>query len=91
MTESAATHIRLICWDRKHVQVISPEQLRSIVIAPICSAPWGDGICGQPIWAVDHEGEPRRYVGRPPHANWSSWADCIPQPPTSPSHSGGSE
>lgn len=70
-------HIRLVCWDHKHVQAISADQLRQIIIAPICSAPAGDNICGSPIWAVEHDGEPTRYVGRPPHRNWSDWAECI--------------
>lgn len=70
-------HIRLVCWEHKHVQAITEEQLRSIVVAPICTATSDQGICGSPIWAVEHEGEPPRYVGRPPHTGWERWADCI--------------
>lgn len=77
-----ALHIRLVCWDCKHVQAISPEQLRQLVVAPVCIAPAEQDICGSPIWAVEHEGEPTRYVGRPPHRRWEAWAECI-QPSTS--------
>jgi hypothetical protein len=76
-----ALHIKLICWDHKHVQVISEIELRSLNCAPVCTAPVGPyaNNCGASIWAVQHEGEQRRLVGRPPHENWEAWADCIPQ------------
>lgn len=78
----SALHIKLLCWDHHHVQAISDIALRSMRCAPICTYPIDtNAICGSPIWAVEHEGEPTRYVGRPPHRNWESWADCIPATP----------
>lgn len=71
-----ALHIRLICWEHKHVQVWSASQLRQIMIAPLCGAVMDGHVCMSPMWAVEHDGEPTRYVGRPPHANWEAWADC---------------
>ena len=79
----SATHIRLVCWDHHHVQAISAAQLRQIVIAPFCTARIDGGLCGSAIWAVEHDGEPTRYIGRPPNHNWQKWADCSP-PPASP-------
>ena len=73
----SAAHIRLICWDHHHEQAWSREQLRLIRFAPICSAFIDGQMCGSLIWAVQHEGEPTRYLGRPPHRNWERWADCI--------------
>lgn len=76
---TSATHIRLVCWCEQHVQAISAEALRQLITAPICTARVGDDICGNPIWAVEHDGEPTRYVGRPPvpEGSWRTWADCI--------------
>lgn len=72
-------HIRLICWGSKHVQAISAEALRAMIVPPICTHGAAAGeMCCQPIWAVEHDDEPTRYVGRPPHTNWERWADCVP-------------
>lgn len=77
--DSTRHDVLLICWDHRHYQLWSQDDLRAIVIAPWCTA-GGEAtdLCESPIWAVEHEGEPRRYVGRPPHVNWQSWADCTP-------------
>lgn len=74
----AATHIRLLCWGERHVQAIDALNLQAMVCPPVCTAPVDHGVCGAPIWAVEHGGEPIRYVGRPPHNNWQRWAECIP-------------
>jgi hypothetical protein len=78
--EPAEHRISLICWPEQHVQWWTTDALLTINCAPMCSAPVGSDICGAPIWAVDHDGEPRRYVGRPPHVGWERWADCIDPP-----------
>lgn len=78
MPDLDTLHIKLICWDHAHVQVISDIQLRTLKAAPTCTALQDEGdVCGSAIWAVKHEGEPARYVGRPPHRNWEAWADCL--------------
>jgi len=76
-----AAHIRLLCWDG-HVQLVPEAVLRQLKTAPVCTAPGPEkSICGAAIWAVEHKGAPRRYVGRPPlpYGSWVSWADCTPE------------
>jgi hypothetical protein len=65
-------HIRLVCWDRKHSEPVDADALRTAVEAPTCA------VCGSAIWAVEHEGEPPRYVGEPPvpDGSWVGSAEC---------------
>lgn len=90
----SVTHICLVCADHHHVQAWDELVLRNLALAPLCTArltasdlerdhsrrQLGD-TCFAAIWAVDHEGEPRRYVGRPPQKDWQSWANCIAEAP----------
>jgi hypothetical protein len=71
-----------VCWDHHHIQAISAEELRLLRVAPRCMFIMADGkLCWSAIWAVKHDGEPTTYVGRPPHHDWASWADCPPLRP----------